>query len=166
MTGEQSRRELAPGGATTRARVAAVQISRIRPAFPEHACCRPQHLQPSTPPHLSVDPPDLPNRGDSAMAERDHHGMIRTPLHVPSRLKPLNLTMRPIPCGCPKPPVHPDRRPILDDRQGGAVAGHPSAVLNSALSSGNGRPWRSSVLEPSRWREERRKLYEAPDIFF
>jgi two-component system cell cycle response regulator CtrA len=28
------------------------------------------------------------------MAERDHHGMIRTPLHVPSRLKPLNLTMR------------------------------------------------------------------------
>jgi hypothetical protein len=28
------------------------------------------------------------------MAERDYRGMIRTPLHVPSRLKPLNLTMR------------------------------------------------------------------------
>jgi hypothetical protein len=27
--------------------------------------------------------PDLPNRGGSAMAERDHRGMMWTPLHVP-----------------------------------------------------------------------------------
>jgi hypothetical protein len=27
------------------------------------------------------------------MAQRNHRRMIRTPLHVPSRLKPLNLTI-------------------------------------------------------------------------
>jgi DDE domain len=47
------------------------------------ACCRPQHLQPSTSSRLALDPPDLPNRGGGAMAERDSRGMIRTSLQFP-----------------------------------------------------------------------------------
>ena len=86
-----------------RAQDAAVQISRVNPAFPEHACCRPQHLQPSTSSRLALDPPDLPNRGGGAMAERDSRGMIRTSLHVPYRPKALNLTL-------PSAPVAPTDR--------------------------------------------------------
>ena len=36
--------------------------SRLRPAFSQHARCRSQHLQPSTPSRLALDAPDLPSR--------------------------------------------------------------------------------------------------------
>jgi hypothetical protein len=39
--------KLASGGATTRAQDATLQIGSISPALPQHACRRPQHLQPS-----------------------------------------------------------------------------------------------------------------------
>jgi transposase-like protein len=54
--------------ATTRAQAAAVQVSSIRPALPEHAWCRSQHLQLSTPPHLPIHPSDLPSRSSCRMA--------------------------------------------------------------------------------------------------
>ena len=63
---EQSGGEFASGSATTRAQAAAVQVSSIRPALPQHACRRPQHLQPSTPPHLPIHTADLPIRGGCA----------------------------------------------------------------------------------------------------
>src|SRR5437763_13609660 len=56
---KQSGGELASGGATTRAQAATVQISPIRPVLPQHACRRPQHLQPSTPSRLTIDAADL-----------------------------------------------------------------------------------------------------------
>jgi hypothetical protein len=94
VTGEQSRRELAPGGATTRARVAAVQISRIRPAFPEHACCR------STTPSTFNATSSLGQPSGSFEPRRERNGKARPPRydsepHCTSRfdLKPLNLTM-------------------------------------------------------------------------
>jgi hypothetical protein len=64
---EQSSRKLASGGATTRAQNAAVQVSSLRPALPQHACRRSQHLQPSTPSRLALDAPDLPSRGGGSM---------------------------------------------------------------------------------------------------
>ena len=45
------------------------------PALPEHACRRPQYLQPSTPSRLPVDAPDLPCRGGEPMARRDRRDM-------------------------------------------------------------------------------------------
>ena len=56
---KQSGGELTSGGATTRAQAATVQISPIRPVLPQHACRRPQHLQPSTPSRLAIDATDL-----------------------------------------------------------------------------------------------------------
>ena len=67
---EQSGREFSSGGTTTRAQVAALQISQIRAAFPEHARRGPQHFQPSTPPDLPIDPADLQSRGSGAMVRR------------------------------------------------------------------------------------------------
>ena len=40
---------------------ATVQITRVRPAFPQHPCCRAQQFQPSTPPDLPIDASNLPS---------------------------------------------------------------------------------------------------------
>jgi transposase-like protein len=58
---QQSGGELASARTATRAQDAAVQIGSIRSAFPQHACRRPQHLQPSTPSRLAIDAADLPS---------------------------------------------------------------------------------------------------------
>ncbi len=57
-------------GATARAQDAAVQVSSIRPALPEHACRCPQHLQSSTPSRFAVDAPNIPSRRGEPMAKR------------------------------------------------------------------------------------------------
>ena len=49
--------------------------ARIRPALPEHAWCRSQHLQLSTPPHLPIHPSDLPSRSYCRMARCRRSGM-------------------------------------------------------------------------------------------
>jgi hypothetical protein len=65
---KQSRRKFPSSGATTRAQDATVQVSSICPALPQHPCRRPQHVQPSTPPHLSVHAAGLPSRSGGAVA--------------------------------------------------------------------------------------------------
>src|SRR6516165_4996001 len=64
---EQSSRKLASGVVTTRAQNAAVQVTSLRPALPQHACRRSQHLQLSTASRLALDAPDLPSRGGGSM---------------------------------------------------------------------------------------------------
>jgi transposase-like protein len=49
---------------TTRAQAAAVQVSSIRPPFPQHARRGSQHLQLSTPPHLPIHLADFPSRSN------------------------------------------------------------------------------------------------------
>src|SRR5215472_12193907 len=73
---QQSRGEFASSRATTRAQNAAVQISSLRSALPQHACHRTQHLQPSTPSRLTLDAPDLPSRGGGSMAGCGCRGVI------------------------------------------------------------------------------------------
>jgi hypothetical protein len=60
--------ELASGSPTSGAQAAAVQVSSIRPALPQHAWCGPQRLQLSTPPHLAIHPSDLPSRSHCTVA--------------------------------------------------------------------------------------------------
>ena len=60
---------------TTRAQASAVQVSSIRPAFPQHARCGSQHLQLSTPPHLSIHPADIPRRSYCRVASCRRSGM-------------------------------------------------------------------------------------------
>jgi transposase-like protein len=69
--------EFAPGSPTTRAQAAAVQVSSIRPALPQHARRRSQHLQPSTPPHLPIHTADLPSRSYCRVARCDRSGMTQ-----------------------------------------------------------------------------------------
>src|SRR5882757_9338657 len=45
------------------------QVGWLCPALPQHARCRPQHIQSSTPPHLPIDAEGLPSRSDGAVAE-------------------------------------------------------------------------------------------------
>src|SRR6267154_3531393 len=45
------------------------QVGWLCPALPQHARCRPQHIQSSTPPHLPVDAEGLPSRSGGAVAE-------------------------------------------------------------------------------------------------
>jgi hypothetical protein len=61
----------APVGPPTRAKGAAVQVSRICSALPRHACRRPQHVQSSTLSDLPPNAAPLPSRGDAAMAGSD-----------------------------------------------------------------------------------------------
>jgi hypothetical protein len=90
---EQSRREFASGGAATRAQDAAVQIGAIRPTFPQHACRRPQQLQPSTPSRFAIDVADLPSRGGERMAQC-RRGRVITRSGSDSFCSPrVNLTM-------------------------------------------------------------------------
>ena len=79
---EQSGRELTPGGATTGAQAAALQITGLRPALPQYARRCPQHIQPSAASCLSLDSSDLPIRCGCAMAQRDRRRMKPSPLHL------------------------------------------------------------------------------------
>ena len=51
----------------------------LRTALPQHACRRPQHLQPSTPSRLALDAPDLPSRGGEPMAGCGRSRMLMHP---------------------------------------------------------------------------------------
>src|SRR5712671_1863539 len=51
------------------------QVGWLCPALPQHARCRPQHIQSSTPPHLPVDAEGLPSRSGGAVAECCCSGM-------------------------------------------------------------------------------------------
>src|SRR6516165_10377175 len=84
---EQSGREFASTGATTRAEAATLQISPIRSAPSEYARCRPQHLQPPTPPRLAIDLADLQRRGGGAMV-RSRRSSVRPDQPLP----PFNRT--------------------------------------------------------------------------
>ena len=64
-----------PIGATTRAQNAAVQVSSIRPALPQHSCRRPQHIQSSTTPYLPIDAEILSSRSDGAVARCRRRGI-------------------------------------------------------------------------------------------
>jgi hypothetical protein len=79
---EQSGRELTPGGPTTGAQAAALQITGLRPALPQYARRCPQHIQPSAASCLSLDPSDLPIRCGCAMAQRDRRRVKTSPLHL------------------------------------------------------------------------------------
>jgi hypothetical protein len=63
--------------------LAALQITGLRPAIPEHACRGPQHIQPSAASCLSLNSPDLPIRCGCAMAQRNRRRI------KPSLLRPL-----------------------------------------------------------------------------
>ena len=68
---EQQGGSFAPAGPPTRAKDAAVQVSKICSALRRHACRRPQHVQCSTPADLPPHAAPLPSRGDAAMARSD-----------------------------------------------------------------------------------------------
>ena len=85
---EQPSRKLPSGGATTRTQDATVQVGPLRSAFFQHSHRRPQHLQPSTPSRLALDPPDLPEprrrtNGEMRLLQRD--GVFRRGLVLPDR---------------------------------------------------------------------------------
>jgi hypothetical protein len=63
-----------------RAQAAAVQITGLRPAIPQHACRCPQHIQHSAASCLSLNSPDLPIRGGCPMAQRDRRRVKPSPL--------------------------------------------------------------------------------------
>jgi hypothetical protein len=63
---------------TKRAEDAAIQVSWISPAFPLHACRRPQLLQPPAPSCLTIDPAPLPKQSCAALADCDR-GSVRSP---------------------------------------------------------------------------------------
>src|SRR5881275_422347 len=65
---KQSRRKLTSSGAAARAQDATVQVSAICAVLPQHPCRRPQHLQSSTPPRLTVDAAGLQSRSGGAVA--------------------------------------------------------------------------------------------------
>jgi hypothetical protein len=73
---KQSRGEFTPGGVTARAQAAALQITGLGSTLPEHACRRPQCLQPPTSSCFPVDASDLPIGSRGALAQRDCCGMI------------------------------------------------------------------------------------------
>ena len=86
-------RELASGDPTTRAQNAALQVGSIGPALPQHACRRPQYLQPSTPSRLALDAADLSSRGREPMAKRNYRRMTADAAISVFRPMQLNLTM-------------------------------------------------------------------------
>ena len=96
---EQSGRKFASGGATTRAQDAAVQIGSTRPAFSQHACRRPQHVQPATPSRLALDAPDLPSRSGDPMADCGCRGVIAYSACGSFCTTEINLTMPARPSG-------------------------------------------------------------------
>ena len=69
---EQPRGEFSSTRPSARAQNAALQVSSIRPALPEHPCRRLQHLQSLKTPDLPIHAADLQNRSGSAMAGRRH----------------------------------------------------------------------------------------------
>ena len=73
---EQSGRELAPGGATTRAQDAMVEISTIRSALSQHRCRRPQYIQCSAQPRFSIHAAKALGPSNRAMAECRRSGPI------------------------------------------------------------------------------------------
>ena len=66
---EQSGRELAPAGATTRTQDAALQVAGVGPALPLRACRRLQYLQPAAPPDLPPNAAPLPGGSRPALAK-------------------------------------------------------------------------------------------------
>ena len=88
---EQSGREFASDGAPTRAQATTLQISPIRPALPQHACRRRQHLQPSTPPRLQIHTAEIPRRCCGAMGDRCRSRMtlrqIKLLVRAPNRCR-------------------------------------------------------------------------------
>ena len=66
---EQPRRKLSSSRAETRAQDAAIQIGSLRPAVPQHARCRTQHLQSSTTSRHSIDASDLQSRSSYPVAD-------------------------------------------------------------------------------------------------
>ena len=92
---KQSGGELASGGATTRAQNAGLQVGSIGPALPQHACRRPQYLQPSTPSRLALDTADFSSRGREPMAKRNYGRMTADGGLSLFRPMQLNLTMPP-----------------------------------------------------------------------
>src|SRR6059058_4835167 len=81
-----------PSGATKRAQDAAVQVSSIRPALPQHPCRRPQHIQSSTTPYLPIDAEVLTSRSDGAVARCRRNSMKPDPSVSHSRLATVTVT--------------------------------------------------------------------------
>ena len=79
--------------AATRAQDGGVQIGSICPALPQHACRRPQQLQPSTSSRLAIHAPDLPSRGGEPMARCSRGSVIAHPAPGSLCLTRVNLTM-------------------------------------------------------------------------
>src|ERR1700730_12407910 len=90
---EQSGRKLASGGETTGAQDAAVQIGSIRPALAQHACRRPQQLQPSTPSRVAIHAPDLPGWGGDTVANCRRGRVTGASALIPFPSTQVNLTM-------------------------------------------------------------------------
>src|SRR5271169_2315884 len=67
--------------------------ARSAPALPQHACRRPQYLQPSTPSRLALDTADLSSRGREPMAKRNYGRMTADAGLSLFRPMQLNLTM-------------------------------------------------------------------------
>jgi hypothetical protein len=63
------------------------KVSSIRPALPQHAQCRSQHLQLSTPPHLPIHPAHIPSRSYCRMARRSRSGMTHAELRLSMRAR-------------------------------------------------------------------------------
>src|SRR5206468_6361605 len=99
---EESSGELTSGSATTRAQAATLQVSSIRPAFPEHPCRRPQYLQPSTPLRLPLDTADIPRRSDCSLAKRCGSRMTSDQFSLSVRALIVTVTQ-------PSPPLSPRR---------------------------------------------------------
>ncbi len=89
---EQPRREFAPAGPTTRAKVAGLQVARIGPALCQHARRSLQHVQPATPPRFPPHTSPVQGGGSASVAERDRRGItarIDRTNHVPA---PISMT--------------------------------------------------------------------------
>jgi transposase-like protein len=65
-----NRAENSHRGETARAQDAAFQVGGISAALPQHACRRPQHVQPSTPPRLPIHAAPVQSRSGCAVASR------------------------------------------------------------------------------------------------
>jgi len=91
----QSGREFVSGGATARAQAAKIQISPIRPVLSEHACCRPQYLQPPTSSRLTIDAADLQSRGGGAMVKRCRSSVKPDQPYASLIPRPVTVTKRP-----------------------------------------------------------------------
>jgi putative transposase len=75
-----------------RAQAATFQVGSVRPAFPWRAC-RPQYLQPSTPPRLAIHTAEIPSRRRQPLAKCCPGGVTAHCVLSPFGSLQLNLTM-------------------------------------------------------------------------